>query len=241
MVFLITAAAIPLMYNAIVQEEQKDLQDLEEKFLLQEHAKVLKYFMNLFIGVTIGLVFWYVVLPGHMGGTLFQAQAETFNSINSRATGLTFADDMSDFNRIFFNNTRVLAFCILFSFIYGTGAIFILMWNSSVIALAIGDYIRGKLSYIGWSIGLSSVGGYFAHIGIGLFRYVIHGIPEILAYFAAGLAGGIISIAVIRHDYTTFKFERVLLDSADLILASLFLLFVAAILEVWVTPVIFPI
>jgi uncharacterized membrane protein SpoIIM required for sporulation len=64
-------------------------------------------------------------------------------------------------------------------------------------------------------------------------------VPEIAAYFVAGLAGGIISIAIIRHDFGTKKFEHILLDSADLFLLSIGLLLVAGILEVWVTPVFF--
>ena len=84
-----------------------------------------------------------------------------------------------------------------------------------------------------------SVGNYFNAFSFGVLRYGIHGIPEIFAYFVAGLAGGIISVAVIRHDFGTKKFENILLDSADLLLASLVILFLAGVLEVWVTPLIF--
>lgn len=238
MVFLITAASIPLIYNAIVQEEQKDLQDLQEKFLLKEHAKTLKYFMMLFIGVTVGLAFWYVVLPSNQISVLFEAQEETFRNLRP-AAGNAFATELKSFNNIFFNNIRVLAFCILFSFIYGTGAIFILMWNASVIGLAIGDFIRSGIAEAAAKAGFESATLYFQSVSIGLLQYAIHGIPEIIAYFAAGMAGGIISIAIIRHDFATFKFERILLDSADLLLAALVTLFAAAVLEVWITPVIF--
>ena len=34
---------------------------------------------------------------------------------------------------------------------------------------------------------------------IGMTRYMTHGIFEILAYFIGGLAGGLISVAIIRH------------------------------------------
>lgn len=238
-VFLITAAAIPLMYKAIVSEEEKDLQDLQEVFLLKEHGKTLSYFLYLFLGVTIGLTFWYVVLPGSMVTTLFSAQAATYNSINSPVTGQVIGESYTRFNQIFSNNLKVLAFCLLFSFLYGTGAIFILMWNASVIALAIGNYIRTNIASLASSVGGASAYHYFEAISYGLFRYSLHGIPEIAGYFVAGLAGGIISIAIIRHDFTTFKFERVLLDSADLVMISLGLMFVAAVIEVWVTPFIF--
>ena len=86
---------------------------------------------------------------------------------------------------------------------------------------------------------MPTVAQYFSIGAYGLLRYAIHGIPEILAYFMAGLAGGIISIAAIRHDFGTKKFEHVLLDSADLLLLALVVTFLAGVLEVWVTPLIF--
>ena len=60
-----------------------------------------------------------------------------------------------------------------------------------------------------------------------------------MAYFTAGLAGGIISVAVMRHDFGTKKFENILLDSSSLIIVSLSLLIAAALLEVYITPLIF--
>jgi len=79
---------------------------------------------------------------------------------------------------------------------------------------------------------------YFYVIGFSILRYAIHGVPEILAYIIAGLAGGIISVAVIRHDFGTKNFERIILDASDLILIAVFVLFIAAGLEVYVTPMI---
>jgi uncharacterized membrane protein SpoIIM required for sporulation len=130
-------------------------------------------------------------------------------------------------------------FAILFSFVFGAGAIFVLAWNASVIGTAIGNFIRGNLALYSELIGLDKLGKYFHVISIGLFRYVIHGIPEILAYFVGALAGGIISVAIIKHDFGTEKFEHIVLDSADLLFISIGLLFFAAILEVWITPIIF--
>ena len=68
---------------------------------------------------------------------------------------------------------------------------------------------------------------------------MIHGIPEIAAYFVAGLAGGIISVAVIRHDFGTKRFKHILFDSLDLIVISIFILLVAAAIEVFITPRLF--
>lgn len=239
MVFLATMAAIPLIYNTINLEEEKDLEGMEESWLLKEHGKALEAFIFLFIGMTVAFALWYVVMSPATISILFKSQASTIKSINPNVTGFAASESFSNFTRIFLNNVRVLIFCILFSFLYGSGAIFILVWNGSVIGAAIGNFIRSNLAEAASKLGLDKAGHYFGIISFGLFRYAIHGIPEILAYFVAGLAGGIISIAVIRHDFGTQKFEHILLDSADLLLLSLVILFLAGVLEVWVTPVIF--
>lgn len=238
MVFLTVMASIPLIYNTIKMEEEKDLQDMGERWLLKEHGKALMVFMALFIGITLAYTLWYVILPSETITVLFETQMATIQSINPGVTGNAITG-LDSFTRIFLNNVKVLIFCILFSFIYGSGAIFILTWNASVIGAAMGNFIRSNLAYYSGLIGLDKFAQYFQVISIGLLKYVIHGIPEILAYFVAGLAGGIISVAVMRHDFATRKFEHILLDSADLILISLLLLFVAGFLEVWITPVIF--
>ncbi len=243
MVFLTVLAATPLIYNTIKVEEQKDLSDMPERRLLKEHAKALSYFMYLFLGITFSCALWYIFLPSGMLTNLFGVQTQTIIDINSSAikfgsTGF-FMQFVKVFSRIFFNNLKVLIFCILFAFIFGVGAIFILTWNASVIGVAIGNFIRSGVSKIDTAFGFDSLASYFHVVSVGLFRYAVHGIPEILAYFTAGLAGGIISIAVIRHDFGTRKFERIILDSSDLLLLSLLLLFIAALLEVFVTPLLF--
>lgn len=240
MVFLTSMAALPLVYNTVIMEEEKDLTGMEEKWLLKEHGKALEAFVFLFLGSTVAFAFWYVLLSSGTINILFQTQTATINAINGRITAnLSFDANVSFFSKIFLNNIKVLIFCILFSFVYGAGAIFILIWNASVIGAAIGNFMRSELAKIAHLVGFDKIAHYLQIIGIGLLKYSIHGIPEILAYFIGGLAGGIIGIAIIKHDFGTAKFEHILLDSADLLLLSFGVLFVAAVLEVFVTPVIF--
>ncbi len=235
MVFLSTMAAVPLMYNTIRYESAKDLQGLRETALLKEHAKALSAFIYLFIGMTIAYAFWYVVFSQSTITVLYEAQSATIQSISPTGAATGF----NEFSTIFLNNVRVLVFCILFSFLYGTGAIFILSWNASVIGAAMGNLVRNGLADAAGLLGYERAAHYFHTISYGLLRYAIHGVPEILAYFIAGLAGGIISVAAVNHKLGSRKFEHILLDSADLLLLSLVILFVAGILEVWVTPLLF--
>jgi len=238
MVFLTTMAVIPLVYNIIKMEEKKDLTEMSEKGLLKEHSKALKVFMYYFLGATVGYAFWYVVLPNHLLANAFRVQSETIYSIRSNVTGDA-AKTFKAFSDILSNNLKVLIFCILFSFLYGVGAIFILTWNASVIGVAIGDSIKSGFFELGYKLSISNLPMYFGTVTHGLLKYTIHGIPEILSYFVAGLAGGIISIAAIRHDFGTKKYVNIVLDSSILLLISLIMVIVAAYLEVYVTPFVF--
>ncbi|HEY9702953.1 MAG TPA: stage II sporulation protein M, partial [Allocoleopsis sp.] len=113
---------------------------------------------------------------------------------------------------------------------------FILIWNASIVGTAIGSFVRGSIDAMTQTVCGPTAGTTFCAITSGILRYAIHGIPEILAYFVAALAGGIISIAVINHEFTSRKFEHILLDSADLIMLAIGILFFAALIEVFVTP-----
>jgi len=238
MVFLVTLACVPLVYSTIKIEEKKDLVIDQERKLLKEHGKALSFFMFLFLGITLSVAIWYTFLPNHLISSLFNIQQQTIIDINTEITGNAIMQ-LNLFSKIFFNNIKVLIFCLLFSFVYGTGAIFILSWNASVIGVAIGNFIRSNISYYTTNIGFMNAGNYFHIISLGLLKYAIHGIPEILAYFVGGLAGGIISVAVIRHDFGTKKFEHILLDSTDLIILSVVFLAIAALIEVYITPILF--
>ena len=238
MVFLVVMACIPLVYSTMKLEEKKDMEIEKESKLLKEHGKALTFLIFLFLGICVAFSIWYVFLPFEASQNAFSVQQQTITDINNQVTGEAI-NKSNLFFKIFMNNLKVLSFCILFSFVYGLGAIFILTWNASVIGVAIGNFIRSSISNAAAATGLSKIAIYFQAFSLGLFRYAIHGIPEIAAYFAAGLAGGIISIAIVNHDFRTKSFQRIVIDSADLILLAILILVVAGLLEVYLTPILF--
>jgi uncharacterized membrane protein SpoIIM required for sporulation len=231
-VFLTVTACVPIMYGTIKLEEEKDLSIDDEKILIKEHGRALSFFVFLFLGITLSFTMWYIFLPGDMTSTLFSIQTKTISDINTQITGQGI-NQFTLFSKIFLNNIKVLIFCLIFAFIYGFGAIFILTWNASVIGTAIGNFVRSNLS------STASFTHYFEITSLGVLRYMIHGIPEILSYFIGGLAAGIISVAIIKHDFKSEKFQHVLLDSADLLLLSIVVLLVAALIETFITPALF--
>ena len=229
MVFLTVFASMTIMYNTIKMEENVTVRLKDEISILKRHAVVIRYLLFLFFGFVVAYSTWYLILPDSLVAKLFETQLATVMSINSGITGLV-AGSGSIFFQIFLNNFKVMLFCLFFSFFYGAGAIFILTWNASVIAAAVGKFIDSTVSS-----GLHILGA----VPLSILRYAIHGVPEIIAYFAAGLAGGIISVAMMNRDLETSKFRKIILDVIDLTLIAVLILVIGALLEVYVTPLFF--
>lgn len=240
-VFFTVMFSIPFMFYIIKHEETKDLKIKEEKVLIKEHGKAISALLFLFLGYVVAFAFFYMVLPVDVASSDFRIQVETYCSINAPSSFdscvagnlaartieptskvISLREGMSRLSAILSNNFYVLLLSLLFSFIFGAGAIFILAWNASVIAAAIGIFSKSPML-----------------IHQGLFRYMIHGLPEIAAYFVAALAGGIIGTAAIRHEFGHERFWHVLQDSLNLIILSLIILLVAGFMEVFITPLLF--
>jgi len=226
--------SLPFMYYLIKNQEEIDMEHKGTFGILKEQSKSLLALLWLFLGFIVAFSFWYVVLPSNNS---FRAQVETYCIINRPAN---FNECVSDYGiksakltasvtvkdrimMIFANNIYVLIFTLIFSLIFGAGAIFVLAWNASVIAAAVGIFSKSSL----------------ASLPLGVARYMIHGLPEIAAYFIGALAGGIVSVAVIKHDTKTEKFWSILRDALTLIIVAVVVLLVAALVEVFVTPSLF--
>lgn len=227
--------SIPFMYYAIKNEEDKDMRYEGMFKIMKEHMKALYSFLFLFLGFIIAFSFWYMVLASNQS---FKAQIETYCMINrpanfnecvadygvkGKTTPTAFLTAKDKFFMIFANNIYVLIFTLVFSLIFGAGAIFVLAWNASVIAAAVGIFAKSNLS----------------DLPLGIARFMIHGLPEIAAYFIAALAGGIVSVAVIKHDIRSEKFWNILQDSLNLLILAVIVLFIAALVEVFITPKLF--
>ena len=222
--------SMPFMYYIIKLEEGKDVEITQSGKLLKEHSRALWALMWLFLGLIVAFAFWYIVLPDHVQFN-FNAQVKVFCAINSPTDyenciakyGIPVTGSATKTRLvmdIFANNIYVLIFTLLFSLAFGAGAIFILVWNASVIAAAIGIFAKSKLAYM----------------PCGLIRYMIHGFPEIACYFIGALAGGIISVAIIRKDLSGERTWRILEDALILIIIAIVIMFLAALVEVFITP-----
>jgi len=223
--------SIPYVYYTIKLEEEKNTQIDNSLSLLKEHSKAIMCFLWLFLGFIIAFAFFYIVL----GSTdNYKAQIETYCAINNpsnyesctfqhgigkiKTTGYTTKTEM--LGGIFTNNLYVLIFAVIFSIVFGAGGIFILAWNASVISAAMVIFSKNDLYTLPMS----------------LLRYMVHGLPEITAYFVGTLAGGIIGISIIKKEFKTSNFWNIIYDSLLLIVCAITILLIAALIEVFITP-----
>jgi uncharacterized membrane protein SpoIIM required for sporulation len=225
--------SLPFMYFIIKREEEED-ERIEGFFgVWKMHSDAIYALMWLFLGFLIAFSFSFIVLQD---ANLFNAQIGTFCTINSPGSveecvakfdfdsGFTgAATKEARFLSIIVNNVYVMIFTLIFSLIFGAGAIFVLAWNASVIAAAIGIFSSYKISAI----------------PLGLARYMIHGFPEIAAYFITALAGGIFGVNVLRNGVRNRTFLRVLENSIILLFIALIILAIAGLIEVYFTPILF--
>ncbi len=226
--------SLPFMYYLIKQEEKQD-EEVESFFgIWKVHSDAVLALMWLFLGFVIAFSFWNIILQDP---NLFNAQVGTYCTINSPGdvegcldkyssiSGAVTGNFMTNnrFLSILQNNIYVMIFTLIFSFIFGAGAIFVLAWNASVISAAIGIFSKYTL----------------ADLPLAFSRYMIHGIPEITAYFITALAGGMVCVGAIRNGIKSKTFLRVLGNTFVMLFVAIVILIIAAIIEVYLTPTLF--
>lgn len=198
-VALITILFIPFFQGRFEEEEAKEDMYAERKAggnIFTRHKGIIAVFSAFFIGVVTAMSFVFIFLPFH---DAFSLQASVLKGLSTSFE--------SDFMRIFLNNTQVMVLMFFFSVIMGAGAVFILVWNASVVAVYAGLTVNSVTSSVplpaAFLVGFPSALGSIA----------LHGVPEILAYFIAGLAGGIFSFGIMKEKVNSKEFRQIFLDA----------------------------
>ena len=233
MVFFTVLSCIYVLQGAFKREEGREKKNVQEEKLLRSHLKLLILMLFLFIGFVISFSIWAFVmpyiLPADQVSLIFSSQNSAVESVRAAVTGVSGNSvsgnvvSSNGLTSILMNNIKVLLVSLLFAFFFGAGAIFVLAWNASVMGYVIGNLARNTLGLIGMPIAFA--------------KYFVHGIPEMLAYLTAALAGGIIYMAICRGDFLNPKRnKRIIFDAIALFLISIFLLIVAALIEVYISP-----
>jgi len=229
--FLTSAAAFPIVNKSFEVEEGLDVYGHGGFF--KRHADVLKIYSGLFLGILLSTSMIYFVSDTGKTADIFQFQLSALEStsIKDRATGSAISGEV--FNTILTNNIKVAFVSFLLSVVFGAAAIFIITWNASVIAVFVGMVAKastGVFSSFG-TIGtpLAFLYGIIAATG----SIALHGIPEIFSYFISALAGGIISVGLLREEINSERFRRVLKDGVMLMTVAVLMIFVAAAIEAY--------
>jgi uncharacterized membrane protein SpoIIM required for sporulation len=218
------------LHSIFVKEEKEEAKKPGASFtFLERHFDIIMVYGWFFLGLIAAYAFWYGYLPVEQRNLAFAEQEKTWNQISNLRANVTGpaettnackSHDMATLaiNCIYSNNAMVLGWSILFSFVYGAGAIFLIAWNASVIGLVIGKEL----------LATNAVRATMRAIGL-----LPHGLPEIVAYFIGAIAGGIISVGITRKKHLTKEFETVLKDATVMIVTAFIVLFAAAVIEAY--------
>lgn len=216
-IFVVLFTIIPSVYLVTVmikREESMAEEDVKKNktSFWSRHNRDVLILLFFFFGLVISFAVWSFFLPHDF----FQIQVSKINQLRGGIPQGTFTGGSFDsFTGILYNNLQVMGFAFIFSLLFGAGAVFILTWNASVL----GVYIA-QLSKSVW------------HIPVVSLSFLPHGIPEIAGYILAGLAGGLLSAAVLRrHESGVLKI--ISLDILKVLLLAIILIAAASGIEVY--------
>lgn len=187
-VFLMTMIAAPLMLKLLWYEEYKEEKEIERAKPLDKinplaafsrQSETFVIYSAFFVGAVIALSITFIFLPENFVSKIFNDQ---ITELGKAGLALGQITGGGAFTHILLNNLIVTAVAFVFALLFGVGAIFILAWNASVLSAALGLVTKSQ------------------SLSTAILTFLPHGIFEIAAYFAAAIAGGIISIALTKRD-----------------------------------------
>lgn len=218
----ITVGITPMIYGIFKSEEEVEREEAEHKInesFWKRHKEVILLFSLFFLGVFLSIFMVSTFSDESYVKYMFEDQLTEIARVTSMGNSMSGSFATSDMLQVIIeNNLRVMGLSFLLSFLLGTGAIIILAWNASILALYLSSFVRQGLieEFIVRSISL-----------------VPHAPIEITAYFLAGIAGGILSIGMIREKLLGKEFFLVFRDSLILLGMAAFAIFVGAFVEVF--------
>ena len=188
-----------------------------QKDFLERHGETITLFTLFFVANLLVVFVIAIYSEQEFLSMAFRQQLDDISRIaNLDLSGsIVFSQSLST---IIENNLKVMAFSFILSFLYGTGALFILSWNASILGLYMANFVRAGL----FNELFNSTLGILPHAPI-----------EILAYFLAGIAGGILSVGAIREKIMSKEFMLVFRDSLLLMAFAVLSVILGGYLEVY--------
>jgi uncharacterized membrane protein SpoIIM required for sporulation len=229
---LLTFLSIPLFWTIATSEKRLEnkTKSYVKALFLDRSDKTIQFFIWFFLGTILAIALWYTLLPMDLVNELFNLQLNTIRTLNLSLSGS--AVTRSFFLAILTNNIKVLILSVLFAFLFGPGAIFIVAWNASLVGVAIGNKIRFSTAQLYFPEQSTAVLHYTNTISTAVLRYLTHGIFEIFAYFIGILAGSLLSISVVNEPKTIRKTAT---DVIGLTLLAIGMLLISAVIEAYIS------
>jgi uncharacterized membrane protein SpoIIM required for sporulation len=211
--------AAPIMVRVITLEEKEsaDIHENEVR-MLARHGDMFEIFGWFFLGVIVATSFLFVIMPTSMEQPMFGPQMQELQSIRGMATGRVTSE--CDMLCLFENNFGVLLLVLVFSFVFGAGAVYIITWNASIVGVLIGMTAKAETGNL--------LLNYIVALPISIVKLFPHGIFEVGAYFFGGLAGGMLSAMIVRGHW---KRTDVLKDILAVFLIATLLVAIGAVIE----------
>ncbi len=234
-VSFISIAAAPFMVRMFDIEEKKQ----KGGNLFSRHDQLIQVFAFFFLAVILASSFFYVIMfPA--GGVLFTDQIKDLCN-----KGIIQADNCDtlvsghatlarpSFFVILKNNLIVLGLSFLFSFMLGAGAVFLISWNATVIGTLIGKIAENPLAYESIELVKGNIFlNYLVALPFTLLRLLPHGLFEFGGYFFGAIAGGVLSVAIVKSKFKAYKIKQQIIDSLLYLALSAGLILIGAVIEV---------
>ncbi|MGV8150585.1 MAG: stage II sporulation protein M [Candidatus Woesearchaeota archaeon] len=207
---------VPSLNSILRIEEIQDTKSRQFSIskVFKDHADVLQVYLLLFLGIFLAYALFSIKFPNLLVSGLFDSQLRIIGIVGNASGGL-------DFYSIFINNFKVFLIFLVLSLVVGAGSILFLAWNASVWGVIFG-YVAVHS------------GDAFNNFSVIFFKVAPHMLAEASGYFFAIVAGGIMSQAVLREKIGSAKFNYVMKDGFVFMTASVILLIIGALLEVYV-------
>ncbi len=211
----ITIAATPIFMSLFRKEEikAKCMRPCLKLEYFREHEAIIRSFFYFFFGVAVATYLLYTFLPDKITSYVFYDQQY---SIEKKVFAGRFVGDI--FWNIFINNTIVLVLAFVLSLVFGAASVFVLTWNASVFGIF--------LSMIDKAYGLPPV----ISLPISFLAILPYGFFEFLGYFIGAVAGGILSVGIVKEGLSC-EFKEVCYDALVYLLLGFVCIFLGAFIE----------
>lgn len=210
---LITVGMAPI-FNRIFSYEEKEERKAGKEGFLKRHEEIILLFSLFFIGVFVSIFFITLLLPEEFSA-IIKPQLDAIISVRP-VTGAAVSN--APIGTILFNNVKIILLSFVASVVFGVGSIWILAWNASVLGVYFASFLKKEMFY---------------QFAAGSADLLPHVPLEFLAFFLGGIAGGFVSVAIVKERRNMKAFLHVFKESMLLLAFAIVVVFVAAFLEVY--------